>query len=328
MENVVVVKDLSVSFGGPNGQTPAVIDANLQVARQESVGIVGESGSGKSTLALALLGLQPDSAHVTGTVEVAGIPMLAGNKVARRARGTKVGLILQDPTPSLNPLRTVGSQIREACKLDGASKDEARKRSIDVLNSVGLDGAEVVKKRPFELSGGMNQRVVIAMALAQSPEVLVADEPTTALDVTTQAAIIRLLEQVRHEWGMSLVMVSHDLAVIYQVTDRIVVMYAGRIVEEGRTEAVVNGPRHPYTKALLASLPDVNDTPERLKTIPGTLEPGMVSTQGCPFEPRCEVSLPQCVTEFPGPDTIEGHSTAWCWALEEEKNESASREVG
>jgi oligopeptide/dipeptide ABC transporter ATP-binding protein len=309
------IDDLSVHFALGRGQILKAIDHfSLEIMPAQAVGIVGESGSGKSLLSLSMLGLLPVAARHTGRVSVTGIDVLSAPAGLKRSiRGRVVGLILQDPTSSLNPLRTIGSQLRESARLADGLGRQASGEIGAALQAVNLDPDEIVRKHPFELSGGMNQRVAIAMALLQRPQLLIADEPTTALDATVQVEILTLLRAIQRSRGMAFVLISHDLAVVYQAVDVIAVMYAGRLVEYGPAELVIRSPRHPYTQALVASIPHAGTSGGRLAGIPGQLTPRYVGDDGCPFRERCPVALPVCATAFPGRDPSDGEHTVWCW---------------
>jgi oligopeptide/dipeptide ABC transporter ATP-binding protein len=314
---VCSIRHLSVTIPTRVGELKAVDDLSLDVARGEAIGIVGESGSGKTMLALALLGLVPKPARCAGSVLLGGLDVLmATNDQLVSIRGRRVGLILQDPTPSLNPVRTIGSQLREAGMLTRQPRAEVERELRATLEEVGLDPNVIMAKYPHELSGGMNQRVVIAMALIQRPELLIADEPTTALDVTTQAQILALLQKLREAHGMAIVLISHDMGVIYQIAERVGVMYAGRLVEFGPTDLVVKAPRHPYTRALIKAIPALDDSHQTIG-IPGQLLPIYSGNEGCPFMPRCELAVPVCEESFPSRTVVGKHHFAWCWRLDD-----------
>lgn len=321
MPPVCSIRHLTVRFPTRrSGTIRAVDDLSLDIRPGEALGIVGESGSGKSMMAMSLLGLVPPPGVASGRVLVAGKDVFeASPRELTELRRKKLGLVMQDPTPSLNPVRSIGSQLAEAARVSGVERGAARGEIRSALQVVGLEPDFVLKKRPFELSGGMNQRVVIAMALIQRPEILVADEPTTALDVTTQVGILKLLDRLRRERGMALILISHDIGVIYQLVDRVAVMYAGKLVELGGTERVVHSPAHPYTRALLAALPEIGSRgADRLTTIPGQLKPVRDGDSGCPYRERCEYAMNVCGELFPSTiEVAEGHET-WCWWVERE----------
>lgn len=305
----------SVTFDGlADSRLQAVTDLSLQVRTGEILGIVGESGSGKTLTGLAALGLLPEAANAQGMVRVdSEITAGAGASRRPRSRGRGVGLILQDATASLNPVRRIAAQMLEATGQIGGTRAARRAACQEALREVHLDPDQVWRKYPFELSGGMNQRVAIAMALLQQPAILIADEPTTALDVTTQSAVLSLLQEVRDRHSMAVVLISHDLAAVAQVADRIGVMYGGRLVELGTTAALINQPRHPYTRDLLDAIPDVLEPDQIPHAIPGQMRPRTTEETGCPFRDRCSRALSICGDEFPpwrgsGPD----HHVA-CW---------------
>ena len=292
------LRGLTVSVG----HLPVVAGLNLKIARGEAVGIVGESGSGKSVTWLAVLGLLPGSLAVEGealleTENIIG----ASEQRLSQVRGGRVGLIFQDPISSLNPVQRVGAQVIEALRLHrGLRGSAARTEARRLFELVGIPDAERrLDRYPHELSGGQNQRVMIAMALAGEPELLVADEPTTALDVTIQAQILALIERLRREMNMSLVLISHDLSVVAEVCDRIVVMYAGQIMETGSTRSLFASPSHPYTKGLLGAAPVLAQKPQRLASIRGHVPEPWNMPPGCPFEPRCPYAMPACSAARP-----------------------------
>lgn len=314
--NLVEVSNLTIAFGRRSGDSlVGVRDVNWSLDEGAALGIVGESGSGKSLTALALLGLLPRNAQHSGSVRVDGQEMLSSqSKEAQRVRARTVGMVMQDPTPSLNPLRTIRSQMSEAAHVAGLAESEHQASIAAALEAVHLDPGQIVSLRPHELSGGMNQRVVIAMALIKRPRLLIADEPTTALDVTTQASILNLLKDLRNSRNMGLVLISHDIGVVHQLVDTVAVMYAGRLVETGPTDEVIRNPQHPYTAALVAALPRLSaDTSELLTTIPGQLEPSPLGDPGCPFRTRCSLAVDACSESFPEPSMVgAGHSVS-CW---------------
>jgi len=317
-EAICVVDGLTVRFPTCDGRMLRAVDGvSLRVPAGQSIGIVGESGSGKSVMALAMLRLLGPAAAVTGSVTMAGIDLLRASPEALvRARGRVAGLILQDPTASLNPIRTIRSQLLESARRLGLAGATAQAEIVDALKSVRLSPDAVLSRYPFQLSGGMNQRVAIAMALIQRPQLLIADEPTTALDVSTQLGILGLLARLQAERHMSLIMISHDLAVVYQLADMIGVMYSGKLVEFGPTDRVVNAPAHPYTRALIAAIPRIDLVRERLETIPGQLRPRLEDDVGCPFRSRCHGAMPRCEDAFPPFVAVAPGHTAACWLTE------------
>jgi len=302
------VKELKVTYGTVYGRLEAVRSLNFSVGMGENVAIVGESGCGKSTLGLAIVRLLPPNAKADGSVVLDGkdILKLKGDEV-RRIRGTEVFMIFQDPLNSLNPVKRVSAQMQEALAIKqrraGMSLDEkaARRDMIEGLTSVRMPDPEVILQRyPHELSGGQIQRVVIAMALLMKPKLLIADEPTSAVDVTIQAQVIKLINELKGEYGMSVLFITHDMAVAYTVADRFLVMYAGELSESGPVNKVVKEPLHPYTKALVSSIPTRSRSQGELSAIPGS-PPNMLSPpSGCRFHPRCPRVMDVCRTADPG----------------------------
>jgi len=309
------VEDLTVDFPTDDGVVTAVRGVSYTLRRGESLGIVGESGSGKSVTSLAILGLLPRNARIKGSVRFGGKELLGRtDDEMSEYRGRKIAMVFQDPLASLNPVYTVGNQITEAVVAhNDVGKDVARKRALDLLEIVGIPHAsERMHSYPHELSGGMKQRVVIAIAMANNPDVIIADEPTTALDVTVQAQVLEALEAAREATGAALVLITHDLGVIAGHADRVGVMYAGRLVETGSVDDVFYSPRMPYTLGLLGSLPRIDaKTHERLTPISGS-PPSLLSLpSGCPFRPRCPLATELCAAEEPPLFGVgQGHSAA------------------
>jgi oligopeptide transport system ATP-binding protein len=313
------VKDLRTWFYTQDGIVKAVNGISYSLNEGEALGIVGESGCGKSVSAMSVMRLipNPPGRIVGGEVLFDGRDLLKlSDEDMRRVRGNEIAMIFQDPMTSLNPVLTVSRQITEALELHlGMSHSSARKRAVELLELVGIPAARSrVDDYPHQFSGGMRQRVMIAMALSCNPKLLIADEPTTALDVTIQAQILDLIRRLQKELGMSLILITHDLGVVAGLADRINVMYAGYIVETAPTDAVFADPRHPYTLGLLRSIPRI-DEPRKEKLIPiEGLPPDLVGAPpGCPFEPRCPYRVERCVPENPSLEpTSRGHSIA-CW---------------
>jgi peptide/nickel transport system ATP-binding protein len=299
------VEDLRVRLRTPRGPADVVNGLSYSVGRGETVAVVGESGSGKSVSVLALLGLLPPGvATVTGSARLDGEDLLTmAPERLRQVRGPGVGMVFQDPMTSLNPVLTVGRQLVEGIRAHGAvSKAQARERAAGLLSEVGLpDPGRALDRYPHELSGGMRQRVVIAIALSNSPSLLIADEATTALDVTVQAQILDLVERLRTDHGTGVVWITHDLGVVAGIADRVLVMYGGRCVEDGTVDDVLERPAHPYTRGLLGALPDLAGDPDaELATIPGTPPAPTDLPAGCVFWPRCPVRGDvRCETEQP-----------------------------
>jgi peptide/nickel transport system ATP-binding protein len=300
---VLDVDDLNVEFPTDDGLVKAVRGVSYQLRRGDALGIVGESGSGKSVTSMAILGLLPKTARITGSVKLHGQELLGrSEKNYAELRGNKIAMIFQDPLTSLNPVYTVGFQIGEAIQAHhDISKKAARERSIDLLKTVGIPYPEQrVDNYPHEMSGGMRQRIVIAIAMANNPDVIIADEPTTALDVTVQAQVLEALEAARAETGAAMVLITHDLGVIAGHANRICVMYAGKLVEKGSIDDVFYQPRMPYSLGLLGSLPRLDETGrERLTPIVGSPPSLMNLPPGCPFTPRCPLAEDICEREEP-----------------------------
>lgn len=285
------IQDLRVSFERRGVMSDAVRGISLTVRHGEVLGIVGESGSGKSVGMLAALGLLPGGAKVRGSVRFNGVELVgAGRATLRRLRGSQIGMIFQDPLSSLNPVMTVGSQISEALRLHdrAMSKTTAQLRAIELLHLVAItEPQRRIRQFPHELSGGMRQRVMIAMAVANNPDLLIADEPTTALDVTVQAQVMGVLDDLRKRLKLGLVLITHDLGVLAGTADRVAVVYAGQIVEQASIDDIFAHPRHPYTRGLIGSIPDMGQSKDRLFSIEGTPPAIDKVPEGCPFHPRC-----------------------------------------
>ena len=308
------INGLTVTIGsGPNALT-AVRGIDLTLQRGESLGVVGESGAGKSLSMLSVTSLLPKNARLGGSVKLNGVELIGlRNRELRKIRGAEVGMIFQDPMTSLNPVFTVGRQVGEAIKIHnpGMSRRAIDGAAIDLLASVAIPSPkERISSYPFELSGGMRQRVMIAIAIANNPALLIADEPTTALDVTIQAQILRLLERLADERDMALVLITHDLGVIAGMVDRVAVMYGGRIVEERTTTDLFADPRHPYTKALLACIPRPDETNLRIAGIPGTPAVLRPAPRGCSFAPRCVDVIADCKDIDPQLEGLGGERVA------------------
>jgi oligopeptide/dipeptide ABC transporter ATP-binding protein len=306
------VEDLHVWFDlQDGGELHAVQGVGFTLERGERLGLVGESGCGKTTTALAIMGLLPPSASAAGRVLLDGVDVLAGGEATIRPhRWVDVAIVFQGAMNALNPVRTVGSQIVEALELhDVARGGAARRRTGELLEAVGIPAARA-GRFPHELSGGMRQRAAIAMALACNPKVLIADEPTTALDVMVQAQILELLDALCRELGLALVLVTHDLPVVAQLCDRSIVMYAGRVAERGPVDALYHDPRHPYTRLLFAATPDLDDLEGRVVSIPGAPPRLDRPLEGCPFRPRCDRAFDRCTVEPPLVRVDEGREAA------------------
>jgi len=304
------VTDLHTRFRTDDGIVKAVSGVTFQLDRGETLGVVGESGSGKSVTFLTLMGLvDRRHAQVDGSVLFDGEEILgASNARLQKFRGRRIGMIFQDPMTSLNPVKRIGWQLEEAVLLhNDVTRDEARRRSIDILKEVEIPRADArIDDYPHQFSGGMRQRVMIAMALINNPEVLIADEPTTALDVTTQAQILRLMTKLQHEHEMAIVMITHDLGVVAELANDVLVMYGGRVVEEAQVDDLFVKPEMPYTWGLLGSLPRLDVTTARLEQIPGQPPSLLHPPRGCAFNPRCAYTFDRCREELPELRTAAG----------------------
>ncbi len=293
------LQDFTVTL---SGTVPIVRGIDLSVGRGEALGIVGESGCGKSITWLAALRLLGRNVITGGEVQLDGqdVGGLSERELAR-VRGGRIALIFQDPASALNPVQRIGTQIAEVLRLHrGLTGEPARREALRLLDRVGIaDGPRRLKQYPHEFSGGMNQRVMIALALAGEPDVLIADEPTTALDATIQAQVLDLIRELRRETGMALILISHDIGVVGDLCERIAVMYAGRIVETAATQDLLTRPRHPYTQGLLAALPTLTGPRQRLTPIPGTVPAPAAIPPGCAFAPRCPIAVERCGHELP-----------------------------
>ncbi len=312
------VQDLETHFHTDEGTARAVAGVSFSVDEQETLGIVGESGCGKSVTALSILRLIPDPPGRIegGKVIFQNRDLLSiSEREMRRIRGNEIAMIFQEPMTSLNPVYTVGEQIGEVLRLHREmSREEARGRAIEMLRRVRIpDPEQRVEEYPHLLSGGQRQRVMIAMALACDPALLIADEPTTALDVTVQAQILDLLRQLQGELGMAIILITHDLAVIAEMAHRVVVMYAGIVAESGTVEQIFDGPNHPYTEGLKAAIPKLGEKVDRLSTIPGTVPSPYEEIVGCPFQNRCPYVMDICRREFPALYRLEPGHEARCF---------------
>lgn len=316
-ENILSVKDLRTSFSTDNGEVMAVNGISFDLDRGKILGIVGESGSGKSVTAYSIMRILESNGSLKG-----GQVLYKGDDITkftekqmREFRGKCCSIIFQDPMTSLNPVFTVGNQLKEAIELHTDRKGkEAEARAVEMLTLVGVNEPEKrVKQYPYELSGGMRQRVMIAMALACEPDILIADEPTTALDVTIQAQILELMQELQKKLGMAIIMVTHDLGVIADMCDEIIVMYGGRVCEKGTAEDIFYRPHHEYTKGLLRSIPNVDRIGEKLIPIPGTPINLLNMPKGCAFCPRCENAMKICIEEVPQEMQMPDGHYASCW---------------
>ena len=327
-ENILSVQNLHTSFHTDKGEVKAVNGVTFNLEKGKILGIVGESCSGKSVTAYSIMRILEKNGRITeGKILYKGQDIAAfSEKQMREFRGKCCSIIFQDPMTSLNPVFTVGNQLKEAIELHTDRKGkEAEARAIEMLTLVGVNEPEKrVKQYPYELSGGMRQRVMIAMALACEPDILIADEPTTALDVTIQAQILELMQSLQKKLGMAIIMVTHDLGVIADMCDEIIVMYGGRVCERGTAEDIFYRPHHEYTKGLLRSIPNVDRIGEKLIPIPGTPINLLNMPKGCAFCPRCEEAMKICIEEQPPEMQMPDGHFASCWlnvkaAMEEEK---------
>ena len=315
--HLLEVKDLCTSFFTDAGEVKAVNGVSFNLDRGKVLGIVGESGSGKSVTAYSIMQILAQTGKIVGgSIKLDGQELVgSGEKVMRKVRGNKVSIIFQDPMTSLNPTYTIGHQIMEAIVLHtGRNKKEAKERAIEMLRLVNINEPEKrMKQYPHQLSGGMRQRVVIAMALACEPDILIADEPTTALDVTIQAQILDLMASLQREIGMAIIMITHDLGVVAQMCDEVIVMYAGSICEQGTADEIFYNPRHEYTKGLMRSIPTTGTFGHKLRPISGTPIDLLNMPNGCPFAPRCDAAMKICLKEKATRVIINDDHMAACW---------------
>ena len=312
------VRDLRTSFFTPAGEVKAVNGISFNLDSGKVLGIVGESGSGKSVTAYSILQILTHPGRIVGgSIKFKGEELVGcAPETIRKIRGNKISIIFQDPMTSLNPVYTIGNQLMEAIILHtGRNKEEARARAAEMLTLVGINEPEKrLSQYPYELSGGMRQRVMIAMALACEPDILIADEPTTALDVTIQAQILELMQDLQKKLGMAIIMITHDLGVIASLCDEVIVMYAGSVCERGTADAIFYRPKHEYTKGLLRSIPNIdNDEHERLIPISGTPIDLLNMPKGCAFAPRCENAMKVCLCQKPQEVRIGCDHLSACW---------------
>ena len=311
------VKNLHTSFFTDSGEVKAVNGLNFNLEKGKVLGIVGESGSGKSVTAYSLMRILTDTGRVTeGEVLFRGENVLQySSKQMHSFRGSKISMIFQDPMTCLNPVYTVGNQLREAIRIHtDRTSEQIRARALEMLQLVGVNEPEKrLKQYPHELSGGMRQRVMIAMALACEPDILIADEPTTALDVTIQAQILELMQDLQRKLGMSIIMITHDLGVIADICDEIIVMYAGRVCERGTADEIFYNPCHEYTKGLIRSIPKLNSDKSPLVPIAGSPVDLLNLPSGCAFAARCDCAMQVCLTERPEEIRINDEHIAACW---------------
>lgn len=317
-QTILEVENLQTHFLSDRGEIPSVDGVNIFVNKGEIVGIVGESGCGKSVTSLSIMRLipTPPGKIVGGSIRFKGEELMAASeKRMRQIRGNEIAMIFQEPMTSLNPVYTIGDQIAEAIRLHTkVGKRQARQKAVEMLQRVGIPRAEaIVGEYPHQLSGGMRQRVMIAMAMACYPVLLIADEPTTALDVTIQAQILDLMRKLNQESGTAILLITHDLGVVAEMCHRVVVMYAGKVVEQGSVRTILKNPKHPYTIGLLQSIPNLEESRGRLYTIPGNVPvPGSLKT-GCRFAPRCEQAQDKCHQEIPELLEVDAGHFSRCW---------------
>ncbi len=317
MPSLLKVRDLRTSFFTDAGEVKAVNGISFNLERGKVLGIVGESGSGKSVTAYSIMQILAGTGKIVGgSIKLDGEELVgAGEGVMKTVRGKKVSIIFQDPMTSLNPTYTIGHQLIEAITLHtNRNKKEAYDRAVEMLRLVNVNEPEKrMKQYPYEFSGGMRQRVMIAMALSCEPDILIADEPTTALDVTIQAQILELMKSLQEELGMAIIMITHDLGVVAQMCDEVIVMYAGSICEQGTADEIFYNPHHEYTKGLMRSIPTANTAGTKLKPISGTPIDLLNMPKGCPFAPRCENAMKICLRECPERIRINDDHMASCW---------------
>ncbi|OYD07202.1 ABC transporter ATP-binding protein [Paludifilum halophilum] len=318
-ENLLEVRDLHVSFHTYNGEVQSVRGVDFQVKKGETLAIVGESGCGKSVTSQSIMGLipQPPGKIRSGEILFEGRDLTRfSEKQMEKVRGKEIAMIFQDPMTSLNPTMTVGRQITEGLeKHQRLGKAEARQKAVEMLRLVGIPSPESrMNQYPHHFSGGMRQRAMIAIALACAPKLLIADEPTTALDVTIQAQILNRMNDLKKQLDTSIILITHDLGVVAETADRVAVMYAGKVVETGTVEEIFNRPRHPYTWGLMGSVPRLDlSSRETLRPIPGTPPDLLQPPQGCPFAGRCQYAMKICKTQMPETTEISGFHRTACW---------------
>ncbi len=323
------VRDLHTVFDTPNGEVKAVNGISFSLERGKVLGIVGESGSGKSVTSYSVLQiLEKTGRIVSGSVKLNGQELVgAREKVMKNIRGNRISIIFQDPMTSLNPTYTIGHQLMEGIRLHtGRNSQQAYQRAVEMLSLVGVNEPEKrMKQYPHAFSGGMRQRVMIAMALSCEPDVLIADEPTTALDVTIQAQILELMKRLQNELGMAILLITHDLGVVAQMCDEVIVMYAGSICEQGTVEDIFYHPKHAYTRGLLRSLPKLEGK-EALQPIGGSPVDLLNMPAGCPFAPRCEDAMAICLKKRCETMDVGEHHQAACWLnVKEEREENRGK---
>ena len=307
MNQLLEIEHLNIRFSNAGRTVEVISDLSLNLGRRETLGIVGESGSGKSVTSLSVMRLLPESSQVSGQIRFDGTDLLTlSEREMQAVRGNKIAMIFQEPMTSLNPIHTVGKQIAESVLLHSkATKKEAMARARQLLELCGIpDPDQRMKEYPHQLSGGMRQRVMIAIALACNPELLIADEPTTALDVTIQAQILELMKAIKKDRDMSIIMITHDLGIVYDFCDRVVVMYTGEVVESAPVKELFRSPLHPYTEGLIGALPRLGHPADRLSAIEGMVPDAVDMPKGCHFHPRCPYATERCRAEHPPLTTL------------------------
>ena len=330
-ESLIEARNLKTHFFTEEGVVKAVDGVDFEIRPGETLGVVGESGCGKSVTALSIMGLveSPPGEIVDGEIMFEGKDLTElPEKEMRKIKGNDISMIFQEPMTSLNPVYTVGDQIGESLMLHkDVSKKEARERSVEMLRKVGIPLPEQrVDEYPHQLSGGMRQGVMIAMALSCDPKLLIADEPTTALDVTIQAQILELLGELEEDFDMSIMMITHDLGVIAEISDRIAVMYAGKIMEYSSSQEIFNNPSHPYTWGLMRSIPKIHQEVEKLEAIPGVVPSPLDFPEGCKFNSRCFMAKDKCFEEEPPLHEVNESHQARCWFIDELKERQKQTE--
>ncbi|EJL22524.1 ABC transporter ATP-binding protein [Brevibacillus sp. BC25] len=321
MAAMLTIDDLRTSFIQAGKKLTVIEGVSLSVEPGETVGVVGESGCGKSVTSMSIMQLLGRNVEMTGSIRFQDKELLSlTDKQMQTIRGNQIAMIFQEPMTSLNPLHSIGKQISEPLRRHlGLSKQEAKRRTIELLNEVGIPRAnEIISDYPHQLSGGMRQRVMIAMAMSCAPKLLIADEPTTALDVTIQAQILELMKKVRQEQGTSILLITHDLGVVAEMCHRVIVMYAGQIVEEADVKQLFDEPKHPYTRGLLKSMPSVSVNQERLDAIPGSVPLLSEMPVGCRFAPRCSQVMDICREKNPELMPVADNQNCRCWLYREE----------
>ncbi|WP_421617166.1 ABC transporter ATP-binding protein [Brevibacillus sp. TJ4] len=319
MTTILEVEQLRTRFRNGSSVVSVVDGVDFSIRAGETLGVVGESGCGKSVTSLSIMRLLPPNGKSEGTIRFNGKNVLElSEKEMQSVRGNEIAMIFQEPMTSLNPLHTVGRQIEEAILLHmKVSKEQAKERAIAMLKAVGMPRAEeIYGEFPHQLSGGMRQRVMIAMAMSCDPKLIIADEPTTALDVTIQAQILDLMRDLKEKTGTSIMLITHDLGVVAEMCDRVIVMYAGQVVEETDVESLFENPMHPYTIGLMNSVPDLEEEREYLETIPGSVPLAHQMPKGCRFAPRCSKAMAICEEKAPELLQLDGHKCR-CWLYAE-----------